>query len=134
MKNTKSTEKGIESLNREFRQYEQVRKDQVYHLSEHPDQEEFDTDFEIKSVDFRLFTNDKIRFVTELGSALEEIGFAIITNHGIDPNLYHKAEQQIIFNDGSWYVGSSAFEFEADCWFSARLNCDHGVATATGSR
>ena len=96
MKKTKSTEKGIESLNREFRRYEQVRKDQVYHLSEHPDQEEFDTDFEIKSVDFRLFTDDKIRFVTELGSALEEIGFAIITNHGIDPNLYHKAEQKII--------------------------------------
>jgi len=96
MKNTKSTEKGIESLNREFRQYEQVRKDQIYHLSEHPDQEEFDTNFEIKSVDFRLFTDDKIRFVTELGSALEEIGFAIITNHGIDPNLYHKAEQKII--------------------------------------
>ena len=48
MKKTKSTEKGIESLNREFRRYEQVRKDQVYHLSEHPDQEEFDTDFEIK--------------------------------------------------------------------------------------
>ena len=96
MKNTKSTEKGIESLNREFRQYEQVSKDQVYHLSEQSDQEEFDTDFEIKSVDFSLFTDDKIRFVTELGSALEEIGFAIITNHGIDPNLYDKAEQKII--------------------------------------
>ena len=96
MKNTKSTKKGIESLNREFRQYEQVRKDQIYHLSEHPDQEEFDTNFEIKSVDFRLFTDDKVRFVTELVSALEEIGFAIITNHSIDPNLYHKAEQKII--------------------------------------
>mgnify|MGYP003319277987 CR=1 FL=1 len=39
MKNTKPTEKGIESLNREFRQYEQVSKDQVYHLSEHTEQE-----------------------------------------------------------------------------------------------
>ena len=96
MKNTDQKAKGIESLNQEFRHYEQVNKDQVYHLSENPQEEEFDTDFEIKTIDFALFHRDRTRFIEELGFNLAEIGFAIISNHGVDPDLYHQAEEKII--------------------------------------
>ena len=96
MKNTDQLKKGIKSQNQEFRRYEQVHKNQNYYLSEQPDQEEFDNDFAIKTVDFSLFRDDNPRFVAELGSALEEIGFAILSNHGIDQNLYHQCEQKII--------------------------------------
>ena len=96
MKNTDQLKKGIQSQNQEFRRYEQVKKDQNYYLSEQPDEEEFDNDFEIKTIDFSLIINDNPRFVAELGSALSDIGFAIITNHGIDQNMYHKCEQKII--------------------------------------
>lgn len=34
--------------------------------------------------------------MAELGSALEEIGFAIISNHGIAQNLFYQCEQKII--------------------------------------
>ncbi len=89
-------EQGITALNQEFRRYEQVNKDQNYYLSERPDREEYDNDFEIKTVDFGLFKADKTQFVRELGTALEEIGFAILSNHGIDQNLYQQCEQKII--------------------------------------
>jgi isopenicillin N synthase-like dioxygenase len=96
MKITDQLKKGIKSQNQEFRRYEQVHKNQNYYLSEQPDQEEFDNDFAIKTVDFSLFRDDNPRFVAELGSALEEIGFAILSNHGIDQNLYHQCEKKII--------------------------------------
>ena len=55
MKN--SQEKGIESLNQEFKKYEQVQKDQSYHLSEHEGQDQFDEEYEIKTCDMGLYFN-----------------------------------------------------------------------------
>ena len=83
-------ERGIEAVNQEFRRYEQVRKDQSYHLSEAED-EAFDGDFEIQICDMRA--DD---FSAQLGAALERIGFAILVGHGVDPALYASTEAKII--------------------------------------
>ena len=37
----------------------------------------------------------KQRFAQDLGNAMEDIGFAILTNHGVDTALFEKAEEQI---------------------------------------
>ncbi len=38
----------------------------------------------------------KKEFSKDFGAALEEIGFAVLTNHGVNPHLYRKAEEKII--------------------------------------
>lgn len=95
-----SREKGIFALNQDFRKYDQVKKEQKYHLSEHENLEEFDDEFQIRTCDMRLFfeggDEGKARFASELGSALESIGFAILSGHGIEPEFYQTAEQKII--------------------------------------
>lgn len=96
MKN--SQEKGIESLNQEFKKYEQVQKDQSYHLSEHEGQDQFDEEYEIKTCDMGLYFNGgeqgKKEFARQLGEAMRGIGFAILVNHGVDPSLYEEAEKK----------------------------------------
>ncbi len=91
-----SKEKGIKAVNQEFKRFEQVNKEQTYHLAEGEGAEAFDDEFVIKTCDMRDFfeggTSGKNRFAQELGSALEEIGFAILTGHGVDPQLYKKAQ------------------------------------------
>lgn len=37
----------------------------------------------------------KARFPASLGEALEEIGFAILVNHGVDPALYEQTDRRI---------------------------------------
>ncbi len=90
---------GIKAKNQEFRQYDQVKKDQVYQLSETEGMEEFDEVFEIKTCDMSgLLSGDKKaseKFAEDLGQAMEEIGFAILTGHGIDLDLYQTAEDKI---------------------------------------
>jgi isopenicillin N synthase-like dioxygenase len=90
---------GIKALNDEFSRYEQVRKDQVYALSEGKGDEEFDEDFTIRTCDLSLWldgdADDKAKFAKDLGSALEDIGFAILTGHGVDPTLYKTASARI---------------------------------------
>jgi len=94
-----SKEHGIKALNQEFNKYEQVNKEQTYHLAEHEDEDQFDYDFEIKTCDIRQYfeggEEGKIRFSQELGKALKEIGFAIITGHGVDPQLYRDAKDKV---------------------------------------
>ncbi len=93
-------EKGINAVNQDFRKYDQVKKEQKYHLVENENLEEFDKDYEIKTCDMRLFFEGgeagKKQFAQELGEALEGIGFAILSGHGIDPTLYETAENKII--------------------------------------
>ena len=64
-------DQGINATNQDFRRYEQVNKKQSYHLSEHLENEEFDEDFEIKTIDFSLFSegslDGKIQFASQLG-------------------------------------------------------------------
>lgn len=95
----KTREDGIHSLNQAFRRYEQVDKQQVYGLSEHTGSDRFDDDYRIQTCDMqKLFHGGKqgqAEFAHELGAALEGIGFAILTGHGIDPALYEEAEQAV---------------------------------------
>ena len=94
----KKTE-GIKALNQDFIRYEQVNKPQSYHLAEIDREDEFDDEFEIKTLDIGRFlhgtSTDKSRFASDLGTALQEIGFAILTGHGIDPALYDEAEARV---------------------------------------
>lgn len=96
----RSKEQGIEAFNQEFRRYEQVDKPQRYRLSEGGPGEAFDEDFRIRVCDMADYWSggEKGRrdFAAELGSALEEIGFAILVNHGVDPALYRRAERDVV--------------------------------------
>lgn len=93
-------EKGIKAVNQDFSKYDQVKKEQVYHLVEDETIEEFDEEYQIKTVDMRLFFEGgeagKHQFAQELGAALEGIGFAILDGHGVDPALYAEAQAKIV--------------------------------------
>jgi isopenicillin N synthase-like dioxygenase len=92
-------DQGIGAVNQEFRRYEQVRKEQTYHLSETAGAEEFDEEFQIRTCDMDLFFHGgeagQRQFAADLGAALESIGFAILTGHGVDPGLYDVAAHTI---------------------------------------
>ena len=81
-------EQGPGALNQEFSRYEQVEKTQSYRLSEGND-EAFDEDFTIQVCDMGLYWQGdeaaRQEFAEQLGSAMEEIGFAILINHGFYP-------------------------------------------------
>lgn len=86
----------IDSVNQQFIRYDQVRKAHTYRLAEHPS-DEFDEDYEIATLDFALFlqgdATDKARFAEAFAGALEEIGFAVLVGHGVDPILYDDMEE-----------------------------------------
>ena len=90
--------KGIGSINQEFKRYEQVQKDQSYNLSEHEGEDQFDEEYQIKTCDMSLYFDGgeqgKREFAQQLGEAMRGIGFAILTNHGVDPALYEEAEKK----------------------------------------
>ena len=92
-------EEGIKAVNQDFSQYDQVNKEQVYHLAEGSEPELFDEEYEIRTCDMRLFFEGgeagKAQFAQELGEALEGIGFAILDGHGVDPALYPEAQRMI---------------------------------------
>ena len=95
----KSNQKdGIHSVNQDYRKYDQVNKEQTYRLAEDQSMEEFDEDFEIQTCDMRLFFEGgaigKKEFAQQLGAALESIGFAILTGHGVDTNLYKTGQEK----------------------------------------
>jgi isopenicillin N synthase-like dioxygenase len=86
----------VTALNREFEKYDQVRKAHTYRLAEN-EGDEFDEDYEIATLDFEPFLkgggSDKARFAEEFAAALGEIGFAVLTGHGVDPALYDDMHQ-----------------------------------------
>jgi isopenicillin N synthase-like dioxygenase len=92
-------EDGVRATNQDFIRYDQVEKRQNYQLAEGLDRDQFDNEFQIRTVDIGLFLHgndaDKRVFATQLGDALHEIGFAILTGHDVDPNLYAEAERRI---------------------------------------
>ena len=75
------------ALNRDFERYDQVRKAHTYRLAE-GEGDEFDEDYQIATLDLEPFLRgndeDRARFAEAFGSALEEIGFAVLTGHGVD--------------------------------------------------
>jgi isopenicillin N synthase-like dioxygenase len=79
------------AVNQDFRKYDQVRKAHTYRLAEHAS-DEYDEDYRIATLDFAQFLGgdalDKARFADAFAGALGEIGFAILTGHGVDPALY----------------------------------------------
>ena len=81
----------VDSISRDFRKYDQVTKTHTYRLAEH-ETDEFDEDYEIATLDFEPFLHggapDKARFADAFAGALEEIGFAVLVGHGVDPTLY----------------------------------------------
>lgn len=93
-------EHGIEALNQEFSRYEQVRKDQRYRLAERADLEQFDDEYVIRTCDMAAFFSGgeqgKAHFAQQLGSALADIGFAILTGHGIHESLYRRCSRKVI--------------------------------------
>ena len=90
---------GIHALNKDFEKFEGVQKNQSYHLVENKDHDEFDEDFEIQTCDMREFfeggEEGKKSFAKSLGKALEEIGFAVLSGHGVDTSLYAQAEAKV---------------------------------------
>lgn len=92
-------EDGVKAVNQDFRQYDQVNKEQTYRLTEDASSEEFDDEYQIQTCDMRLFFEGgeagKRQFAQGLGEALEGIGFAILSNHGVDVKLYQEAQQKI---------------------------------------
>jgi len=97
---SKAKEDGISARNQEFIRYDQVEKHQDYQLAEAAGNEQFDDEFQIKTCDLGRFLrgelSDKRQFAKELGSALREIGFAILVGHPIDPSLYEEANEKVI--------------------------------------
>lgn len=87
------------ALNREFARYDQVEKSHTYRLAEHPS-DEFDGDYEIAALDFAQFLTgnaaDKEKFVDAFGIAIQDIGFSILTGHGVDTNIYDEMHELII--------------------------------------
>ncbi|MCA1749144.1 MAG: hypothetical protein LC634_06295 [Sphingomonadales bacterium] len=77
--------------NRDFERYDQVRKTHTYRLAEE-DGDEFDEDYEIATLDFAPYLHgnsaEKAHFAEQLSEALRDIGFAVLTGHGVDPALY----------------------------------------------
>ena len=75
------------ALNQDFSRYDQVRKSHTYRLAEH-ESDTFDEAFEIATLDFGQFlggdAGDQARFAEEFAAALKEIGFAVLTGHGVD--------------------------------------------------
>lgn len=92
-------EEGIHAVNQEFKKYEGVNKEQEYHLVENQEEDQFDEEFEIQTCDMREFFDGgetgKKAFADKLGRALEEIGFAVLSGHGVDTDLYTKAEGSV---------------------------------------
>jgi len=83
----------------EFRKYDQVEKAHTYRLAEH-ESDEFDEDYEIATLDIGPFLHGddegKAGFARAFVSALEEIGFAVLVGHGVDPALYDEIDATVL--------------------------------------
>ena len=92
----------VDSVNQQFSRYDQVRKSHTYRLAEDPS-DEFDEDYEIATLDIGQFLNgdaaERERFARAFAEALQEIGFAVLTGHGVDSALYdamHEAALELM--------------------------------------
>jgi len=86
-----------QAVNQDFIRYDQVEKSHTYRLAE-SDADEFDTDYQIQTFDFGRYLNgnahDRRVFAEEFGGAVQDIGFSVLTNHGIEPALYKEMNEQ----------------------------------------
>jgi len=83
----------INAVNQDFIRYDQVAKGHTYRLAESPS-DAFDTDYEIQTFDFSRYlhgdADERATFAKEFGAAVQDIGFSVLTNHGVDPALYEE--------------------------------------------
>jgi isopenicillin N synthase-like dioxygenase len=81
----------VDSVNQQFSRYDQVLKSHTYRLAEDAT-DAFDDDYQIATLDFGAFLSGddsaKRGFAEGFASALQEIGFAVLVGHGVDPALY----------------------------------------------
>src|SRR6185436_16158993 len=86
------------ALNQQFKKYDQVRKTHAYRLAEH-ESDQFDDDYQIATLDLGPYLHgnatDKARVAEAFGAALQEIGFAVLTGHGVDTGLYDRANNTV---------------------------------------
>ncbi|MFD9623973.1 2OG-Fe(II) oxygenase family protein [Streptomyces virginiae] len=86
------------TTNRVHSHVEQVSKDVEYNLTESAD-DVFDDNFKFQVCDMLELTRDgasRENFVSSLGAALEDVGFAILINHGIDASLFEATHGEIV--------------------------------------
>jgi len=85
----------------DYKRFDQVDKPKDYLLAEDTAREEFDTEFQIPTIDMSLFweataeNQGHALFADAFGAALEEIGFAVLINHRIDQEVYRRAEDLV---------------------------------------
>jgi len=91
------SEPDLQAVNQDFIRYDQVEKGHTYRLAE-SESDEFDTDYEIQAFDFGRFlhgdADDRRSFAESFGAAVQEIGFSVLTNHGVDTALYDEIEER----------------------------------------
>ncbi|WP_328522652.1 2OG-Fe(II) oxygenase family protein [Kribbella sp. NBC_00359] len=84
--------------NKVHAQFEQVDKGIEYNLAE-TRKDVFDDDFEFQQCDMSDLTGDlssQRRFRDTLGAALEDVGFAILVNHGIEAALFDETHAGVV--------------------------------------
>lgn len=88
----------VHASNREFERYDQVTKRHTYRLAENVS-DEFDDDYVIQTFDIGPYLHgnatDRARFATDFAAAVQDIGFSIITGHGVDTSIYAEMEERI---------------------------------------
>jgi isopenicillin N synthase-like dioxygenase len=89
----------IGAFNCDFEKYDQVRKAHTYRLAEH-ESDAFDEAYEVATLDLSRYlgggNREKALFAREFAAALEEIGFAVLTGHGVDQALYDEIHDGVV--------------------------------------
>jgi isopenicillin N synthase-like dioxygenase len=89
----------IHAVNKDFTRYDQVEKSHTYRLAESPS-DEYDSDYCIRTFDIGQYltgdARDKAHFASAFGEAVQEIGFSILTGHGVDTSLYDEMNERVI--------------------------------------
>lgn len=90
---------GVRARSTEFERFDQVRRPTAYRLAESAGEDEFDEDYRIRTCDIGRYLRgdegDARRFAEELGSALAEIGFAVLEGHGVERALHEEAHDRV---------------------------------------
>ena len=92
-------DRGTHASSAEFARFDQVRKPD-YHLAESADEPDvFDEDFTLTTLDLarclRGNQEDQAIFAGELGAALTGLGFAVLEGHGLAPELFSAAQEEV---------------------------------------
>lgn len=89
----------VDAVNRDFIRYDQVEKRHTYRLAE-SDTDEFDTEYEISTLDISRYLHgndrDRQRFAGEFGAAVQDIGFSVLTGHGVDTSIYDEMNDRVV--------------------------------------